>query len=158
MRYWGTFAGVPQWVFALAALGFVGAINMVAVKWFGELEFWFSLIKVAALVLFLVVGVAILVTGHHVGGMVPGLHLIAGNGVSSARAAAGRHHHPRRGLRLFGIELLGVAAGEAQDAQKICRAPINGVMWRIGLFYVGSVTLLVLLMPWTAYKAASVRS
>ncbi len=37
MRYWGTFADVPQWVFALGALGFVGAMNMVAVKWFGEM-------------------------------------------------------------------------------------------------------------------------
>jgi L-asparagine permease len=52
-----------------------------------------------------------------------------------------------------GIELLGIAAGEAEDAKKVLPGAINGVMWRIGLFYVGSVVLLVLLMPWTAYKA-----
>ena len=50
MHYWGTFADTPQWLFALVALGIVGVImNMVGVKWFGEMEFWFSLIKVAAL-------------------------------------------------------------------------------------------------------------
>jgi L-asparagine permease len=154
MRYWDTFAGVPQWIFALAALAFVGAINMVAVKWFGELEFWFSLIKVSALVLFLIVGAAILMTGHPVAGRVPGPGLIAG--------AGGIFPHGLLPAVIIiqgvvfaysGIELLGVAAGEAQDARKILPGAINGVMWRIGLFYVGSVTLLVLLMPWTAYKA-----
>jgi L-asparagine permease len=52
-----------------------------------------------------------------------------------------------------GIELIGTAAGEAQDARKVLPGAINSVMWRIALFYVGSVLLLVLLMPWTAYKA-----
>lgn len=60
MRYWDSLAGVPQWVFALAALLFVGGMNMVAVKWFGEMEFWFSLIKVTALIAFLVIGSVIL--------------------------------------------------------------------------------------------------
>jgi L-asparagine permease len=154
MRYWGTFAGVPQWVFALVALSFVGAINMVAVKWFGELEFWFSLIKVAALVLFLVVGAGILVTGHHVAGTAPGLHLIAGNGGVFPHGLLPAVIIIQGVVFAYsGIELLGVAAGEAQDARRILPGAINGVMWRIGLFYVGSVTLLVLLMPWTAYKA-----
>jgi L-asparagine permease len=154
MRYWGTFSGVPQWVFALAALGVVGAINMVAVKWFGELEFWFSLIKVAALVVFLAVGVAILVTGHHVAGLVPGPDLIAGNGGVFPHGLLPAVIIIQGVVFAYsGIELLGVAAGEAQDARKILPSAINGVMWRIGLFYVGSVTLLVLLMPWTAYKA-----
>jgi L-asparagine permease len=52
-----------------------------------------------------------------------------------------------------GIELIGTAAGEAQDPRKVLPRAINSVMWRIALFYVGSVLLLVLLMPWTAYKA-----
>ncbi len=153
MRYWGTFAGVPQWVFALAALSFVGAINMIAVKWFGELEFWFSLIKVAALVVFLVVGVGILVTGHHVGGRIPGLHLIAEHGGVFPHGLLPAVIIIQGVVFAYsGIELLGVAAGEAQNARKILPGAINGVMWRIGLFYVGSVTLLVLLMPWTAYR------
>ena len=48
-----------------------------------------------------------------------------------------------------GIELIGTAAGEAQDARKVLPRSINSVMWRIALFYVGSVVLLVLLLPWT---------
>jgi L-asparagine permease len=154
MRYWGSFAAVPQWVFALTALTFVGAINMVAVKWFGELEFWFSLIKVAALVLFLVVGAGILVTGHPVAGVVPGLHLVAAHGGIFPHGLLPAVIIIQGVVFAYsGVELLGIAAGEAQNARKVLPGAINGVMWRIGLFYVGSVVLLVLLMPWTAYKA-----
>ncbi|VDZ02131.1 L-asparagine permease [Escherichia coli] len=52
MHYWGAFGGVPQWVFALAALTIVGTMNMIGVKWFAEMEFWFALIKVLAIVTF----------------------------------------------------------------------------------------------------------
>lgn len=52
MHYWGAFGGVPQWVFALAALTIVGTMNMIGVKWFAEMEFWFALIKVLAIVIF----------------------------------------------------------------------------------------------------------
>jgi L-asparagine permease len=153
MHYWGTFADVPQWLFALVALTFVGGMNMVAVKWFGEMEFWFSLIKVAALVLFLLVGTAMLVTGHGVAGIAPGVHLVSQNG--------GIFPHGLLPVVIIvqgvvfayaGIELLGTAAGETKDPRKVVPSAINGVMWRIALFYVGSVVLLVLLMPWTAYR------
>jgi L-asparagine permease len=154
MRYWGTFADVPQWVFALGALAFVGGMNMVAVKWFGEMEFWFSLIKVAALVIFLVVGLAILVMGHDVAGATPGLHLVAENGGIFPHGLLPAIVIVQGVVFAYaGIELIGTAAGEAQDARKVLPRAINSVMWRIALFYVGSVVLLVLLMPWTAYKA-----
>ena len=154
MRYWGTFADVPQWLFALVALAFVGGMNMVAVKWFGEIEFWFSLVKVSTLVLFLIVGAGLVVTGHGVEGQAPGLHLIAENG-------GGFPHGLLPAVIIIqgvvfayaGIELIGTAAGEAEDAHEVLPRAINSVMWRIALFYVGSVLLLVMLMPWTAYRA-----
>ncbi len=154
MHYWGTFDGIPQWAFALAALAFVGGINMVAVKWFGEIEFWFSLIKVSALVIFLVVGTAILVLGRHVGAVTPGAHLIFSHGGVFPHGLLPAVIIVQGVIFAYaGIELIGTAAGEAQDARKVLPGAINGVMWRIGLFYVGSVVLLVLLLPWTAYKA-----
>lgn len=72
MHYWGTFDNVPQLVFALIALILFGSMNMIAVKWFGEIEFWFSLVKVGALVLFLIIGVIFLIFGHPVAGEVAG--------------------------------------------------------------------------------------
>ena len=154
MRYWGTFADVPQWVFALAALAFVGSMNMVAVKWFGEMEFWFSLVKVGALVIFLLVGTAILVMGYSVAGAEPGLHLVSENGGIFPHGLLPAVIIVQGVVFAYaGIELIGTAAGEAQDPRKVLPRAINSVMWRIALFYVGSVLLLVLLMPWTAYKA-----
>jgi L-asparagine permease len=156
MRYWGTFASVPQWVFALVALVLVGSMNMIAVGWFGEMEFWFSLVKVAALVLFLIIGVVTLVMGHPVAGAVPGLHLVAENGGIFPHGVLPAVIIVQGVVFAYaGIELIGTAAGEAQDAKKILPRAINSVMYRIALFYVGSVVLLVLLMPWTAYHAGT---
>jgi len=154
MRYWGTFADVPQWIFALGALAFVGAMNMVAVKWFGEMEFWFSLVKVGALVLFLLIGLVLLVSGHGMSGQAPGLHLISENGGIFPHGLLPAVIIIQGVVFAYaGIELIGTAAGEAEDAHKVLPRAINSVMWRIALFYVGSVLLLVLLLPWTAYKA-----
>ena len=154
MRYWGTFADVPQWLFALVALAFVGAMNMVAVKWFGEIEFWFSLVKVGALVAFLIIGVVLLVSGHGVGTEAPGLHLISDNGGIFPHGLLPAVIIIQGVVFAYaGIELIGTAAGEAEDAETQMPRAINSVMWRIALFYVGSVVLLVLLLPWTAYKA-----
>ncbi|MBN0864430.1 amino acid permease, partial [Pseudomonas aeruginosa] len=63
MHYWGAFGDVPQWVFALGALAIVGTMNMIGVKWFAEMEFWFALVKVLAIVAFLVVGTIFLGSG-----------------------------------------------------------------------------------------------
>lgn len=156
MHYWGTFDGVPQWVFALIALVLVGSMNMIAVEWFGEMEFWFSLVKVGALVLFLVIGVIFLISGHKVDGVDTGLHLISQNGGVFPHGVLPAVIIVQGVVFAYaGIELIGTAAGEAQDAKRILPRAINSVMWRIALFYVGSVVLLVMLMPWTAYHAGT---
>ena len=156
MHYWGTFDGVPQWVFALIALVLVGSMNMIAVEWFGEMEFWFSLVKVGALVLFLVIGVIFLISGHPVAGVDTGLHLISENGGVFPHGVLPAVIIVQGVVFAYaGIELIGTAAGETQDAKKILPRAINSVMWRIALFYVGSVVLLVMLMPWTAYHAGT---
>ncbi len=71
---------MPQWVFALAALTIVGTMNMIGVKWFAEMEFWFALIKVLAIVTFLVVGTVFLGSGQPLDGNTTGFHLITDNG------------------------------------------------------------------------------
>ena len=153
MRYWSAFSDTPQWVFALAALGIVGLTNMVAVKWFGELEFWFSLIKVGALVAFLLTGAVLLGVGHPVAGHAPGYTLVTeGGGIFPHGVLPAIIIVQGVVFAYAGIELIGTAAGEAQDAADTLPRAINGVIYRIALFYVGSVTLLVLLMPSSAYK------
>ncbi|MDB5739946.1 MAG: L-asparagine permease [Alphaproteobacteria bacterium] len=156
MHYWGAFAGVPQWIFAAIALGFVGGMNMLAVKFFGELEFWFSLAKVAALISFLVIGTLILGMGHPVAGAVPGLHMITENGGFFPHGITNAVIIIQGVVFAYaGIEIVGTAAGEAENPRAVLPGAINNVIWRICLFYVGSVVLLVMLLPWTAYKAGT---
>lgn len=154
MHYWGAFAAVPQWVFALAALCIVSTMNLIGVKWFAEMEFWFALIKVAAIALFLVVGTVILGTGHHVAGNATGVHVIMDNGGIFPHGLLPALVLVQGVVFAFaGVELVGTAAGECKDARKVLPRAINSVIWRIALFYVGSVVLLVCLLPWSTYKA-----
>ncbi len=156
MRYWQGFSDVPQWLFALAALCIVGVTNMVGVRWFGELEFWFSLVKVAALVIFLVLGAVFLALGRQVAGHATGLPLLAEHGGVFPHGLLPAIIIVQGVVFAYaGIELIGTAAGEAERAREILPRAINSVIYRIGLFYVGSVVLLALLMPSDAYRAGT---
>lgn len=152
-HYTAVLDSVPQWTLALAVVVVVLAMNLVSVKLFGELEFWFSLIKVGALVLFLIVGIVFLVIGtpgggetgftliNQSGGWLPnGLvpALVVTQGVVFAYA---------------GIELVGTASGETKDVEKVIPKAINMVIMRIAVFYFGSILLLCLLLPYTSYSA-----
>nr|WP_229659990.1 amino acid permease [Tersicoccus solisilvae] len=153
-QYWSPLQSVPQWAIALVALIVVLALNLVSVRMFGEMEFWFALIKVAALVAFLVIGIIFLVSGARtdvgatgfsiwndnagffpVGSVAP---LLAVSGVVFAYAA---------------IELVGIAAGETEKPREVMPRAVNTVIFRIAIFYVGSVLLLSLLLPFTSYQA-----
>lgn len=154
MQYWGAFGDIPQWVFAFAALAIVGTMNMIGVKWFAEMEFWFALIKVLAIVIFMLVGVLFLGSGKPLDGNDTGLHLIIDNGGLFPHGLIAALVLIQGVVFAFAsIEFIGTAAGECKDPQKIVPRAINSVIWRIGLFYVGSVLLLVLLLPWNAYQA-----
>ncbi|MFV0496458.1 amino acid permease [Mycobacterium sp.] len=151
-HYWPALHIVPQWLLALIALLVVLSMNLISVKLFGELEFWAALVKVLALVTFLVVGTVFLagrfkVDGHDTGwsmlrnhgglfptGLLP-LVLVAA-GVVFAYAA---------------VELVGIAAGETAEPERIMPRAINSVVFRIAVFYIGSTVLLALLLPYTDY-------
>lgn len=70
-HYWGMFSDIPQWLIALIALAVVLTVNLISVRMFGELEFWFAIIKVSALVVFMLIGIFLLATQHQVDGHTP---------------------------------------------------------------------------------------
>ncbi|PPG79552.1 L-asparagine permease [Rathayibacter sp. AY1E5] len=156
VKYWSLFSSVPQWLLALIALVVVLSLNLVSVKVFGELEFWFALIKVTALVVFLVIGVVVLAAGWPLQSGVavdPGISLWNDNGgilpgglIASVLVVQGVV------FAYSGVELVGTAAGETAEPAKVIPRAINSVILRIAVFYVGSVLLLTLLLPYTAYS------
>jgi L-asparagine permease len=152
MRHWGTFGVVPQWAIALIALAVVLTINMISVKVFGEVEFWASLLKVAALVMFLIAGTVFLVGRYHVDGHSTGPEVIASHGglfptnvVQLVIVTSGVV------FTYAGVELLGIVAGETENPHKVMPRALNAVVLRIAVFYVGALILLALLLPYTAY-------
>uniref|UniRef100_UPI0035B0E2BC amino acid permease n=1 Tax=Saccharopolyspora galaxeae TaxID=2781241 RepID=UPI0035B0E2BC len=152
-HYWALFTPVPQWVLALIALAIVLALNMVSVKLFGEMEFWFAIIKVGALIVFMLVGIYLVVTGHPISGHEAGPSLITDTGGFFPAGVLPVVLIMQGVVFAYAsVELVGVAAGETENPEKIMPKAINSIMWRIGIFYVGSVLLLSMLLPWTSYK------
>ncbi|MET8752178.1 L-asparagine permease, partial [Streptomyces sp. NPDC004667] len=153
-HFWSMFTDVPQWALALIALAVVLTANLISVKYFGEMEFWFSLVKVGALTLFLIVGVYLVATGHPIDGHTPGLASITGHGGLFPTGVLPLLMVIQGVVFAYAsVELCGVAAGETENPEKIMPKAINSIMWRVGLFYVGSVVLLALLLPYTDYSA-----
>ncbi|MGF6403197.1 L-asparagine permease [Pseudomonas frederiksbergensis] len=145
---------IPQWSLALGALGFVTAINLVSVKIFGELEFWFALIKVAALTTFLGIGIYMVLFGTPLPGHEVGFKLISDNGGWFPSGLLPAVIMIQGVIFAYGsVELVGTAAGEAQDVATVMPKAIRAVVFRIIVFYVGSVLLLAMLLPHTAYSA-----
>ncbi|MGW7269482.1 amino acid permease [Streptomyces sp. NPDC054864] len=153
-HYWSFFTDIPQWVLALIALAVVLVINMISVKYFGEMEFWFAIVKVAALVTFMLIGIFLLVTQQDVGGQTPGLSVITDNGGFLPNGIMPVVIVMQGVVFAYAsLELVGVAAGETAEPHKVVPRAVNSIMWRVGLFYVGSVVLLALLLPGSVYSA-----
>ncbi|BBX32115.1 L-asparagine permease [Mycolicibacterium mageritense DSM 44476 = CIP 104973] len=151
-HYWKTFNVIPQWLLALMALGIVLGVNLISVKVFGEMEFWAALIKVVALMTFLVVGTIFLAGRYPVDGHSTGLSIIGQNGGLFPTGALPLLIVTSGVVFAYAaVELVGTAAGETAEPEKIMPRAINSVVARIAIFYVGSVVLLALLLPYTAY-------
>lgn len=145
VQYW--WPGVPTWTSALFFYLLINAINLLHVKLFGEMEFWFSIIKVLAIVGMIVFGGYLLISGkggeqasvanlwqlggffpHGVGGLVMAMAIIM--------------------FSFGGLELVGITAAEADDPARSIPKATNQVIYRILIFYVGALAVLLSLFPW----------
>lgn len=153
-NYWNAFNGIPQWIIALLALILVMTVNLISVRYFGEFEYWFAIIKVAAVVGFLIVGVYILGSGTEVNGNQPGPHLISDNGGMFPNGFwVMLVVLPGVVFAYAALEMVSIAAGENDNPKKIVPKATNAVIWRIGIFYLGSVLILILVLPYSSYSA-----
>ena len=147
VRYW--LPDMPQWLPPLVALALLYGANLLAVRVFGELEFWFALIKVVTIVALILAGLAVIF--FHVGAL----------GATASFANLNSHG----GFLPFGIvgvlltlqivmfaysgvELIGVTAGEAENPQVVLPRATNGIILRILIFYLGALLVIMSVVPW----------
>ncbi|MGL4207229.1 MAG: amino acid permease [Aeromonadaceae bacterium] len=145
MQYW--WPDLPTWVPAAGFFVLINAINLSNVKNFGEMEFWFALVKVVAIIGMILFG---------------GYLLLSGNGgpqasLSNLWAQGGFMPNGWQGLIMSlaiimfsfgGLELVGITAAEADDPRKSIPRAVNQVIYRILIFYVGALAVLLALYPW----------
>lgn len=145
MGYW--FPDVPSWIWSLGFLTILFLLNAVSVKAFGESEFWFASIKVVAVVAFLVIGV-LMIFGI-LGGKSPGFSnwttgqapFVDGwKGLLSIFMIAG--------FSFQGTEMVGVAAGEAEDPERTIPRAIRSIFYRIMIFYIGAIAIIGFLLSY----------
>lgn len=146
--YW--FPDIPQWIFALIAVASVALANLAAVRLYGELEFWFAMIKVTTIVVMILIGLSLIFFG--IGNNFEPIGL--GNLIEHGGFFAGGWKGFLFALCIVvasyqGVELVGITAGEAKNPQVTLKKAINNILWRILIFYVGAIFIVVTLFPWT---------
>lgn len=152
MGFW--FPTVPDWIWALAALASMGAVNLIAVKVFGEFEFWFALIKVVTIVAMILGGIGVITMGWGNDGIPVGLSNLWKNGGFMPNGLEGVLMALQMVVFAYlGVELLGLTAGEAANPDKTIPAATNSVFWRIVIFYVGALFIILSLYPWNQIGA-----
>ncbi|GAB3267548.1 amino acid permease [Sinomonas notoginsengisoli] len=140
--------GVDQWIWALVLMVALTLTNVWSVKSYGEFEFWFASVKVTAIVLFLIAGIAAIL------GLIPGLpapgttNLLGHGGFMPNGSGAVLAGILVVVFSFFGAEIATIAAGESADPVTAVRKAVNSTVWRILVFYIGSMAIVVTLLPW----------
>jgi GABA permease len=150
----GWMPAVPQWGWALIVMAVLTVSNLASVASYGEFEFWFAGIKVVAIAAFIVVGVLALCGVLH------------SDGAGSGNGSAGLSNLTSHGgflpngpgailtgilmvvFSFMGSEIVTLAAGESADPRRAVSRATNSVIWRIAVFYIGSIFVVVTLLPW----------
>lgn len=123
--------------------------NMAAVKYYGEFEFWFAIIKVTTIVVMLVVGAMIILFGFGNNGVPLGFSNLWSHGGFFPNGFGGMISAMCVVAAAFqGVELVGITAGEAQNPKETLRKATKNIVWRILIFYIGAIFVVITLYPW----------
>ncbi|PJG44534.1 amino acid transporter [Acinetobacter tandoii] len=148
MQFW--YPDMPVWIPAFASLAILTILNFVAVRIFGELEFWFSLIKITAIILFIVAGLYLISTSFvSPNGVTASFSHVFESGSMFPYGLTGFLAGFQIAIFAFvGIELVGTTAAETKDPHKSLPKAINSIPLRILLFYVGSLICIIAVTSW----------
>ncbi|ULT58771.1 amino acid permease [Neobacillus drentensis] len=147
VQFW--FPNIPVWLSALAVVMIMFTINIIGVSIYGETEFWLSLIKVTAIVFMIIFGALMIIfgVGNH-GNPVGVGNLVNHGGFFSTGMNGFILSIVMVAFAFGGVENLGFAAGEAKNVKTTIPKAVNAVFWRIMIFYVGAIFILVTIFPW----------
>lgn len=147
VNYW--FPDVPPWIPALITLLVLYSVNLIAVEVFGELEFWFALIKVITIIAMMVIGLAVILFNLGDLGQTASFSNLWAHGGFLPFGMLGVVLTLQIVMFAFqGVELVGVTAGEAENPEKVLPHAINSVVYRILIFYIGALLIIMSLVAW----------
>jgi AAT family amino acid transporter len=153
VQFW--FPEMPQWLPALIAVAMVALANLAAVRLYGELEFWFAMIKVTTIIVMILVGLGVIFFGFGNGGQPTGFANLTAHGGFFAGGWKGFLFALCIVVASYqGVELVGITAGEAKNPQVTLKRAINNILWRILIFYVGAIFVIVTIFPWNGIGTA----
>lgn len=152
MQYW--FPDLPAWIPGLVAFVILGAANLISVKSFGEFEFWFSMIKVVTILVMIVAGFGLIFFGIGNGGTPTGLENLWIHDGFFTGGWSGFLFALSLVIGAYqGVELIGITAGEAKDPQKSLTKATQSIIWRILIFYIGAIFVIVTVYPWNQLQS-----
>ncbi|MFJ8544508.1 amino acid permease [Streptomyces sp. NPDC093586] len=150
MTYWWD---IPQWVSALVFTVVLYGANLISVKLFGELEFWFSMVKVTAIIGMILICAGVLTVGFSDAGDTASVsHLWNDGGFFPNGVGSSLMTLQMVMFAFLAVELVGVTAGESKDPKTVLPKAINTVPWRIAVFYVGALIMILSVVPWTHFQ------
>ncbi|MDT2769554.1 amino acid permease [Enterococcus pseudoavium] len=152
VSYW--LPHIPQWLPEIIALALLLGLNLVAVGLFGELEFWFALIKVVAIVALIIAGGVMIFTGFKTSAGPVEISNLWRHGGFFPKGAGGFVLSFQMATFAFcGVELVGLIGGETSDPKTVLPKAINTIPVRIILFYLGSLFMIMSIYPWSSLSA-----
>ncbi|MFS0559182.1 amino acid permease [Terribacillus sp. 179-K 1B1 HS] len=154
VQYW--FPGIPTWVTAFGFLILITCINLLSVKLYGEFEFYFAIIKVVAIIGMIILGLLIVFTGIGNNGVPTGFSNLFDEGGFMPNGPTGVVLSLVLVMFSFGgVELIGITAGEVDTPKKTIPKAINQVVYRILIFYVGALLVIMSVFPWNQIDGQS---
>ena len=153
VQYWFE---IPQWVPAIACLVILMGLNLLTVKLFGELEFWFAIIKIITIVALIGIGIFLLIIGFQTDtGTVSVSNLWDHGGLFPNGITGFLLSFQLVVFAFVGVELVGVSAAETDNPRKNIPSAINKIPFRILLFYIGALFVILCINPWNQLTAAN---
>ncbi|MEY8441676.1 amino acid permease [Lactobacillaceae bacterium 24-114] len=155
LKFW--WPNMHTWIAGIIIIIFLVLANLASAKAYGSLEFWFAMIKVVTIIFMIFLGIMLILFGFGNGGHPIGFSNLWAHGGFFTGGVSGFFFSMSIIVGSYeGIELLGISAGEVADPQKAIIKSVKSVLFRILIFYVGAIFVIVTIYPWD--KLSSVGS